>query len=166
MTWSVYALCEPSTGEIRYIGVSANPKKRLTTHLTSSAAPLLREWIRDLGKTRPSLAILATKKNERDALALEMELIAQHKKTLLNETPGGELGGRRARKFSGIDKRVARLVAKRDISGRELGRRTGISCAAISRIVNGIEAHIEAETAVLLARALNTTVEYLVTGTS
>lgn len=58
----IYGLCDPSSGEIRYIGESQNPKARLSGHL---AAPhhgnvALAEWFNQLKLrgAQPDLVIL------------------------------------------------------------------------------------------------------------
>lgn len=56
----IYGLCDPDTGELRYIGKSNNPKKRLSNHLTSRFKSHRTSWIQSLltkGR-RPKLEIL------------------------------------------------------------------------------------------------------------
>lgn len=60
---SVYALLDPDSGEVRYIGVTWNAKQRYATHTNWRSARKgspLREWLRELdaaGK-KPDIAIL------------------------------------------------------------------------------------------------------------
>lgn len=61
MPVTIYALVDPRTDEIRYIGkTSIKPERRLTQHLYDSTTPKTRKdyWIRSLGKTLPELHIL------------------------------------------------------------------------------------------------------------
>ena len=162
MSWYVYALTCQTTGVIRYIGVSSNPRARLKMHTSASAAPAIREWVKNIGD--PGLVVLGEYPIEDDALQSERELIAKHRRTLLNMTEGGEMPSRRSLKFSGFGARLKMAREAYGVSARELAKRCGLSAPAITRAENGSSKHMEAETAVLIARALHTTVEYLVTG--
>lgn len=59
-TTFIYALCEPGTRTVRYIGKSNTPEKRLKNHLSTSsrAANHLGCWLRSLGKFSPVLVVL------------------------------------------------------------------------------------------------------------
>lgn len=61
-TTFIYALCEPGTGKIRYVGKSNNPKRRLGDHLCTSVKMKthLGNWLRLLKfrSERPALEIL------------------------------------------------------------------------------------------------------------
>jgi hypothetical protein len=59
----IYALTDPRTGIVRYIGASKNPQKRLQQHLCNNdgASSILKEdWINELKKSqlKPLLIIL------------------------------------------------------------------------------------------------------------
>ena len=55
---AIYALCEPDTGEPRYVGSAINPRERLKGHRSKySEAPLVRAWLASLGRP-PELRIL------------------------------------------------------------------------------------------------------------
>lgn len=63
----IYALCEPGTEQVRYIGQSVNPAARLAQHIyqaCSTASPRNRAsaWLRDLVNTNqvPNLLVLET----------------------------------------------------------------------------------------------------------
>ncbi|GEM_PF-3321864 len=45
-----YALCEPGTGEIRYIGITNNARDRLKGHLYKEREPLKHIWLSSLRK--------------------------------------------------------------------------------------------------------------------
>lgn len=59
-TTFIYALCEPGTRTVRYIGKANNPKERLRTHLQKSGSlkrdNKLGRWLRKVGE--PTLVIL------------------------------------------------------------------------------------------------------------
>lgn len=52
----IYALCEPMTGEIRYVGKAASPQSRLVGH-TRYGSYDIKEWIGSL-RQPPALRVL------------------------------------------------------------------------------------------------------------
>lgn len=90
---TIYALCCPDTGEIRYIGKANNPAARLKSHIRDSRrrkTPVY-SWIRKLSDRNvlPTMKILEVAEDWREA---EVRLIAQHKPSgrLLNLADGGD----------------------------------------------------------------------------
>lgn len=59
-TTFIYALCEPGTRTVRYIGKSNNPVRRLKLHLSDSRKKEnpLGDWLRLLGGAVPNLVVL------------------------------------------------------------------------------------------------------------
>lgn len=58
MTWYIYALIDPRTREVRYIGKSVDPLRRLDCHLDDKDSSLRKSrWLKKLGE-RPILKIL------------------------------------------------------------------------------------------------------------
>jgi hypothetical protein len=91
----IYALCDPDTKEIRYIGKANNAKTRFTGHLwysTRRKTPLY-SWIRKLESfdKKPLLRILEVVPYS-EWKATEKRLIADYRKTsrLLNLADGGD----------------------------------------------------------------------------
>lgn len=94
-TTFIYALCEPGTRKVRYIGKSKHPRQRLTEHLLESATHKthLGNWLRSLGRKKPNLVVLS----EVDAIignAEEIRYIAAARGSLgmalVNGTDGGD----------------------------------------------------------------------------
>lgn len=168
MTWYVYALCEPSDGKIRYVGKSKNPAQRLEAHRSKSASSAnVRSWIESLGGD-PQLEILQELPDETAALVAEQKTIARLRASgvkLLNalRAASGASTQRRAR-FSGFGDRVLARRLELNIGQNELGELVEFSQGGLSRIECGHRPYVSAETAVLLARALDVSVEWLVTG--
>lgn len=56
----IYALSDPVTGEIRYVGKTTRPKGRFLAHLNGHSAPQVRDWILSLraGGQTPTVTIL------------------------------------------------------------------------------------------------------------
>lgn len=91
---SIYALCSPETGELRYIGKANNPKKRLASHLRASRSretPVY-DWMRKLARTGliPEMVVLA--EDCADWQSEERRLIREARNSgyrLLNVADGG-----------------------------------------------------------------------------
>lgn len=94
-TWSVYALIDPRTNAVRYVGWAFNPKKRLGDHCAKAAKETNHKaaWLRLLRSLAlaPVLTILET--GAGDWAAAERKWIAHHRAAgadLTNATDGGE----------------------------------------------------------------------------
>lgn len=89
----IYALAEPTTGEVRYVGKSQNPRYRISSHASRSGAPLVREWIASLRAdgAEPALVILYEVSAGHDADPWEDHFLTVHKSARLLNTvgPGG-----------------------------------------------------------------------------
>lgn len=84
----IYALCEPTTGEIRYVGQSTDPRKRVHSHCHRTGATRVFRWTRRLAAhgQLPMLVILAECQTRDEAVAVETRFIAQlQRRRLLNE---------------------------------------------------------------------------------
>ncbi len=165
MTHYVYGLYDPSTGALRYIGKTTDLVSRLAAHMAPQAAKPVRAWIRGLGK-QPILRVLAEYQHESEALIGESALIREHRErgaSLLNSRKRGSPAPGRRHHFNGFGQRVLALRTRLGLSGLELERVSGICPMTIHRIERS-ERGVTADTAVLLARALNVSVEWLVTG--
>jgi hypothetical protein len=93
--YSVYALLDPFTGDVRYVGASQRPQSRLTWILphpfTKGTSPV-RRWAQTLS-TAPRLEILVDGLSRSEAVRLEREYITGFREIgtdLLNVRPGGE----------------------------------------------------------------------------
>jgi GIY-YIG catalytic domain. len=166
MKWHVYSLNDPDTGVVRYVGISKNPSSRLRFHCSPKAAPLIKSWVLTLNRA-PDLNILSSFDNEIVALSEEYRLVEEHSTSgyLLNERTGGAQARTGIRKFKGFPDRMSKLMKRRRISRDDLKQ---ICCFTESRMRtiehDSHEKPIRLTEAVLIARALSTTVEYLATG--
>jgi hypothetical protein len=80
----IYGLADPGTMTVRYVGKSANPKARFSSHL-SGQSYRLRHWLRSLNGVKPRLLILLRVEPGEDCSEAERALIALHNKgQLLN----------------------------------------------------------------------------------
>jgi DNA-binding XRE family transcriptional regulator/predicted GIY-YIG superfamily endonuclease len=168
VTWYVYALCEPDTGAIRYVGKSSNPSVRLAGHRSKAGAKAIRGWIATLA-TEPGLRILSSHDDETASLIAEREQIKLLRASgvrLLNGIRGGYGGNStvRAPRFSGLGERTIRRRKQLGLSQNSLADLAHIGRGELSRIENGHRPNTSAGVAVLLARALDVSVEWLVTG--
>jgi len=94
----IYGLCDPDTGELRYVGKADNPEKRVISHLTEAARGKNRShrgnWLRSLlaqSKSPRLVVLLNVAKTEwqfweRDLIKFFRDAGAN----LVNETDGGD----------------------------------------------------------------------------
>lgn len=74
----VYALVCPTSGKVRYIGLSTgDSRNRFKAHLSVRAAPTVREWVASLRPLEPLLTIVASGLTLEEAQALERELVVR-----------------------------------------------------------------------------------------
>ena len=78
----VYALAEPTTNEIRYVGITNNLNVRFWNHMNSDEGNLKSNWILQLkGKgLKPTLIVLDRIETKKEALKKESDLIITYKK--------------------------------------------------------------------------------------
>lgn len=94
-TFSIYALKEPDTGEIRYFGKSDSPKRRFSSHLSCKSETHVAHWIRAmvLRGDAPVMEVLITGLTNDEGIEEETDLIAWGRNKglrLTNLTDGGE----------------------------------------------------------------------------
>lgn len=95
MTTFIYALVDPRTDEIRYIGKSIRPKERLWNHCNEKSVTWRTNWIREVLSSghRPQLRILEELAVGTDWQESERQWIAKGKELgwrLTNCTSGGD----------------------------------------------------------------------------
>lgn len=131
----IYSLSDPQTGEIRYIGKSINPKKRIDNHLHIKKKSHCSCWIQSLRnkKLKPLFDIIDTVSKE-DWIFWEQWWICQAKAwgfRLTNHSIGGE--GHSGAKQSKESNKKRSLALK----GRELGPYSDERKLAISNSLKG-----------------------------
>jgi hypothetical protein len=93
-TGTIYSLCDPTTGDVRYVGWSLNPSRRLNAHLlkaTKGGTAPLHGWLRDL-PLPPTLVTLEYAVEEADLPDRERHWIRACRAEglhLLNTNDGG-----------------------------------------------------------------------------
>lgn len=77
----IYALTDPD-GAVRYVGKSANPRKRLSSHRHHTASAPVRAWISELRKLDefPRMKILKEIPPGEDSAPWELHFILEHRK--------------------------------------------------------------------------------------
>lgn len=91
----LYYLIDPRTQLVRYVGVTNNPKRRLTDHLKAKGNSRKAKWIRALRKIgmSPILICKAQLQNKVEAFSTEIRAIAILQSAgndLVNGTSGGD----------------------------------------------------------------------------
>ena len=89
----IYALCDPVTGDIRYIGKAQDSQKRLKSHLRDArrrSTPVY-EWLNSLTSKGllPSVTVLEVSENWEEAERRQIELSRARGDSLLNVSEGG-----------------------------------------------------------------------------
>jgi len=93
--YSIYFLKDPSSNEIRYVGLSYNVERRFKEHLKDKNDSYKKRWINNLliNHTEPSVEIIKSGLSLSEAFELEKYYIKYLKENgvrLTNETSGGE----------------------------------------------------------------------------
>lgn len=91
----IYALCDPKTNNVRYIGKSIRPKARYADHLNDKSKTHKVNWIKSLASKglKPTMIILQTLSDNEDWQKAEINWIKQAKDNgwdLVNSTDGGD----------------------------------------------------------------------------
>lgn len=82
----VYLLKCPLTNEVKYVGVSMNPKVRFRAHLNEFGNKAKREWVQSLKSEGilPIMEIVDSCEKRADVAALEDKYIKLYRKTIFN----------------------------------------------------------------------------------
>ncbi|MDH1341897.1 GIY-YIG nuclease family protein [Ectopseudomonas oleovorans] len=91
---AIYALCDPGTGEIRYVGKASDPAARLKSHLRDArrrATPVYR-WINKLGRSsqQPTMRVLVWTDDWRTDERRQITILRAEGCRLLNVAEGGD----------------------------------------------------------------------------
>jgi hypothetical protein len=92
MQYTIYALVDPNTGEVRYVGQTDNLKHRIRVHLASKRDTPLTQWLASLRPAQPWVVILETVEQEkvwtgeniRPSTACETKWLKRFRRTVLN----------------------------------------------------------------------------------
>lgn len=129
----IYVLKHPLTTEIRYVGLTRYPKKRLINEIHKAHTPHLRNWIEAIKRDgmRPTMEIIE-EANEIDASERESIWISFYKERgarLINFTSGGEKGFT----VSEETKEKLRIVTRRKRRPMSAEHKAAISAANIGK---------------------------------
>jgi len=115
---------------------------------------------------RVTLRILAQTEDQTECAVLEQEWVKRLSPGLLNGSVSVDTRRSKPRqpRFPGIGKRCLDRRTALGLSQLDVSRRIGLSQGQLCRLETGNRPHVSAETAVMIARALECSVEWLVTG--
>ena len=91
--WYIYALIDPRTGDVRYIGKRLRLQKRIQEHLRDQRSSRRAEWVRSLRALNLSPVLLVLEEGDGDWCASEQRWIASYRSSgadLTNATYGSE----------------------------------------------------------------------------
>lgn len=144
LTYTVYALIDPRDNNIRYIGITYDPDRRLKEHLSNDSNVLKRNWVNELRQfgLTPRMHLLETGLSL--SLALEREhFLIQHYfnegRDLVNlrVTPHHSHRKQPAIRQPQPKERLDKLITDAGLRKSELARATGINEKTIGRICRG-----------------------------
>lgn len=144
----IYALKDPDTGQIRYVGASCAPQKRLVNHLKDRDKNHRTNWIRGLrfANMKPVLGILdeVSETEWQPAEAAYIQFYRERGCDLVNGTDGGGGGSLPGEKSPMFGKKHS-LEARAKISAGNMGKPSAMlgkklspeTCAKISASKKG-----------------------------
>lgn len=139
----IYGLCEPNTGEIRYVGQSTDPRARLANHMSGSASAAVRDWLDELGR-EPLLVILGEAGGPKSAAELEGQFIAQfarprllNAQTFMPRPVPVRVRQRKPRVMAFGAELLRRAIEQRGWSLSEAEQYLGLSRGYVSRLLRG-----------------------------
>lgn len=140
MAFIIYGLCDPRTGELRYIGKTARGQQRYYEHLSvmrkkSGPKSHLRYWLRSLHRRgdRPDFFVIEDATDGNALSIAEIELISYFKAVgcnLVNNTLGGDgASGHKhsaatRKRISEVQKGVPKSSEQRELISKTLTGRT------------------------------------------
>lgn len=145
MTWTIYALTDPRTSEVRYVGKTITPKKRIYHHvwdaMNANDHTHKSNWIRALVEagTLPVMSVLET--GDGDWQTAERQWIKRFKdagSNLTNATDGGEGQSSTYRASAETKAKMSKALkgqkrtaeAKSKMSAWQIGRKPSEACLA------------------------------------
>jgi hypothetical protein len=148
----IYALVDPLTSTVRYIGCTTNPKSRRSCHLSPSAwgRKAKIEWTNELlaQNLKPDFVVLSTTNNIEEAAELEVlyydlhdngQLVCgnpkRHKYVKITQTP--HLVNRNKKEVSGFfADNLKSLMKLNKVSLRELAAASGFKFGTLKQMIN------------------------------
>lgn len=134
----IYALTDPETGVVGYVGQSIDPKGRVASHLSRSAARAVRAWVRSLAG-RPGLVILHRVGPDEDADEQERHYIEHFRQHGQIVNGGQVLNWRSLKEDHPLSAAASALATNAACRGgqRSIAKRLGVDPGVVSRWVNG-----------------------------
>jgi len=177
-TTFIYGLVDPRDNQIRYVGKSDDPQRRLSLHMCSDSNPYKREWLNELAAENLNTALSILAEVDQDGWGDHEQRWIQKMKDeghrLLNIQPGGIFyNGARStvtqpvsnnKKGARVNRqRIKELRSNKGYTQEEFARQTGLTMRSVSNLEARENTNPTLETLSKLAVALGVRVIELIT---
>lgn len=118
--YAVYSLCEPGTGEVRYVGYSKDVRRRFRSHCKQAGDDHKSRWVQKLRREGllPHLVIKCFVQDSTEAKRVEIALIAAYRSRAFPLTNGTAGGDGLSNPSAAVREKLSKVARKRSAAAR------------------------------------------------